>query len=47
VHRLRFGAHVVPAGVYGDVYTQAVQDGLPAVVAQGIASFHDITESGT
>ena len=37
------GAHVVPAGIDADTYTEEVAATLPAVRRQGIASFHDIT----
>jgi imidazolonepropionase len=37
------GAHVVPADRDADSYTDEVLEMLAAVVAQGIASFHDIT----
>jgi imidazolonepropionase len=37
------GAHVVPPGVDAGAYTTAVLETLPAVQAQGIAAFHDIT----
>ena len=37
------GAHVVPAGIDSDGYTDAVAAMLPAVLEQGIAAFHDIT----
>ncbi len=37
------GAHVVPPDKDSDGYTSDVLDMLPRVIAQGIASFHDIT----
>jgi imidazolonepropionase len=37
------GAHVVPAGIGSDDYTEEVAAMLPAVLEQGIADFHDIT----
>ena len=37
------GAHVVPEGVSADAYTSEVLETLPAVIDQGIATFHDIT----
>jgi imidazolonepropionase len=37
------GAHVVPAGISADGYTEEVAAMLPAVLEQGIAAFHDLT----
>lgn len=37
------GAHVVPAGVSADAYTEEVAAMLPAVLEQGVALFHDLT----
>jgi imidazolonepropionase len=37
------GAHVVPAGISADGYTEEVAAMLPAVLEQGVASFHDLT----
>jgi imidazolonepropionase len=37
------GAHVVPAGISADAYTEEVAALLPAVVEQRIAVFHDLT----
>jgi imidazolonepropionase len=37
------GAHVVPAGVDSETYTEEVAATLPAVHEQGIAAFHDLT----
>lgn len=37
------GAHVVPDGLDAELYTDRVAEMLDAVVAQGIAEFHDVT----
>jgi imidazolonepropionase len=37
------GAHVVPAGIDADAYTEEVAATLPRVLEQGIATFHDLT----
>ena len=37
------GAHVVPAGLDAEAYTNEVLAMLPRVVDQGIAAFHDVT----
>jgi imidazolonepropionase len=37
------GAHVVPAGIEADAYTEEVAAMLPAVLEQGVAAFHDLT----
>ena len=37
------GAHVVPAELDAEAYTNEVLEMLPRVVDQGIASFHDVT----
>lgn len=36
-------AHVVPAGIDADAYTDEVAATLPAVLEQGVAAFHDLT----
>ncbi|MBV9167010.1 MAG: imidazolonepropionase [Solirubrobacterales bacterium] len=37
------GAHVVPAGIDADAYTEEVASMLPVVLEQGVAAFHDLT----
>jgi imidazolonepropionase len=37
------GAHVVPAGLDSDAYTQEVLEMLPRALDQGLCAFHDIT----